>query len=67
MTMNELKNFVYISIISADNDEFGLTEDEKQEIIRRYDLEESWDSILEPIKDEKQREMLIDFFKNPEE
>ena len=67
MTMNELKNFVYISIISADNDEFGLTEDDKQEIIRRYDLEESWDNILEPIKDEKQREMLIDFFKNPEE
>jgi hypothetical protein len=65
--MNELKNFVYISIISADNDEFGLTEDDKQEIIRRYDLEESWDNILEPIKDEKQREMLIDFFKNPEE
>lgn len=67
MTMNELKNYVYISIISADNDEFGLTEDDKQEIIRRYDLEESWDNILEPIKDEKQREMLIDFFKNPEE
>ena len=65
--MNELKNFVYISIISADNDEFGLTEDDKQEIIRRYDLEESWDNILEPIKDEKQRETLIDFFKNPEE
>lgn len=65
--MNELKNFVYISIISADNDEFGLTEDEKQEIIRRYDLGESWDNILEPIKDEKQREMLIDFFKSPEE
>ena len=65
--MNELKNFVYVSIISADNDEFGLTEDDKQEIIRRYDLEESWDNILEPIKDEKRREMLIDFFKNPEE
>lgn len=64
MTMNELKNFVYISIISADNDEFGLTEDDKQEIIRRYDLEESWDNILEPIKDERQREMLIDFFKS---
>ena len=67
MTMNEIKNFVYVSIISADNDEFGLTEDEKQEIIRRYDLEESWDNILEPIKDDKTREMLIDFFKNPEE
>lgn len=60
--MNELKNFVYVSIISADNDEFGLTEDEKQEIMRRYDMNMSWDSILEPIKDEKQRSMLIDFF-----
>ena len=65
--MNELQNYVYVCIISADNDEFGLTEDDKQEIIRRYDLEESWDNILEPIKDEKQREMLIDFFKNPGE
>lgn len=60
--MNELQNYVYICIISADNDEFGLTEDDKQEIIRRYDLGESWDSILEPIKDEKNREMLVDFF-----
>lgn len=65
--MNELKNYVYVSIISADNDEFGLTEDEKQEIMRRYKMKMEWDNILEPIKDEKQREMLIDFFKNPEE
>lgn len=62
MTTNELKNFVYVSIISADNDEFGLTEDEKQEIMHRYDMEMGWDSILEPIKDEKQRQLLIDFF-----
>lgn len=62
--MNELQNYVYVCIISADNDEFGLTEDDKQEIIRRYDLGESWDNILEPIKDEKQRELLIDFFNN---
>ena len=60
--MNELKNFVYVSIIGADNDEFGLTEDEKQEIMRRYKMGMGWDSILEPIKDEKQREMLIGFF-----
>lgn len=64
--MNELKNFVYVSIISADNDEFGLTEDEKQEIMHRYDMEMGWDSILEPIKDEKQRNMLIDFFNREE-
>ena len=65
--MNELKNFVYVSIISADNDEFGLTEDEKQEIMRRYDMNMGWDSILEPIKDEKQRNMLIDFFNRDNE
>lgn len=62
--MNELKNYVYVSIISADNDEFGLTEDEKQEIMHRYKMKMSWDSILEPIKDDRQREMLVDFFKN---
>lgn len=60
--MNDLQAFVYVSIISADNDEYGLTEDDKQEIIRRKDLACSWDYILEPIKDEKQRETLIKFF-----
>ena len=60
--MNELKNFVYVSIISADNDEFGLSEEDKQEIISRSKLSEDWDFILEPIKDEKRREMLVDFF-----
>ena len=51
--------FVYASIISADNDEF--TEDQKQEVIRRFDLEEEvpfddkdWEFILEPVdKDNK--------------
>ena len=60
--MNELKNFVYVSIISADNDEFGLSEEDKQEIMSRYKLSEDWDFILEPIKDEKIREMLVDLF-----
>lgn len=57
-----LKNLTYVSIISADNDEFGLSEDDKQEIIYRHKLGSSWDYILEPIKDEKQRKILIDFF-----
>lgn len=50
----ELKYFIYASIISADNDEF--TEDQKQEVIRRFDLEEDvpfdnkdWKFILEPV------------------
>ena len=61
-----LKNFTYVSIISADNDEFGLSEDDKQEIIYRHKLGSSWDYILEPIKDEKQRKILIEFFVSDE-
>ena len=61
-----LKNFIYISIISADNDEY--TEETKQEVIRRYheaDMKD-WSYILEPIKDEKQRKTLIEFFESDE-
>lgn len=65
--MNELKNFVYVSIISADNDEFGLSEEDKQEIISRYKLSEDWDFILEPIKDEKMRERLVDLFNSDDD
>jgi len=36
--MDELRNLVFASIISADNDEFGLSEDDKQEIIQRHKL-----------------------------
>lgn len=65
MEVEELKYFMYASIISADNDEF--TEDQKQEVIRRFDLEEDvpfddkdWKFILEPVdKDDK----LLRFFK----
>ena len=59
MEVEELKYFVYASIISADNDEF--TEDQKQEVIRRFGLEEDvpfddkdWKFILESVdKDDK--------------
>ena len=61
-----LKNLTYVSIISADNDEFGLSEDDKQEIIYRHKLGSSWNYILEPIKDEKQRKTLIEFFEGDE-
>lgn len=60
--MSELKNLVYVSIISADNDEFGLSEDDKQEIIARYKMGSTWEYTLEPIKDEKVRKRLIDLF-----
>lgn len=60
--MDELKNYMYVCIISADNDEFNLSEDDKQEIIRRKKLSDDWGFILEPIKDEKQRDALVSFF-----
>ena len=62
--MNDLQCYVYASIISADNDEFGLSEDDKQEIIARYSLGSTWEYTLEPIKDEKVRKGLIDFFED---
>lgn len=66
-TLEQLKNLTYVSIISADNDEFGLSEEDKQEIIYRHKLGSSWDYILEPIKDEKKRKMLVEFFENDNE
>lgn len=60
--MNDLQRIAYVSIISADNDEFGLSEDDKQEIISRHKLGSSWEYTLEPIKDKKKRRMLIDLF-----
>lgn len=59
---DQLKNLVYVSIISADNDEFGLSEDDKQEIMKRYKESDNWSHILEPIKNEEQRKLLIDLF-----
>ena len=64
--LEQLKNFTYVSIISADNNEFGLSEEDKQEIIYRRKLGSSWDYILEPIKDEKKRKQLIEFFSEDE-
>lgn len=50
MELEELKNFIFVSIISADNDEY--TEDQKQEVISRYELtkdDPDWRFILEPV------------------
>lgn len=54
MTKDDLKRFLYVSIISADN--FDLEEDQKQAILQRYDKEsdinnQDWEYVLEPIKD----------------
>lgn len=59
--LDELKNLVYVSVISADNDEFGLSEADKQEIIHRRELTggTDWGWVLEPIKNLKQRDMLV--------
>ena len=65
--LDQLKNYIYVCIISADNDEFGLSEDDKQEIIQRRKLGSTWEYTLEPIKDEKQRKTLIDFFNEENE
>ena len=64
--LEELRNYIYASIISADNDEFNLSEDDKQEIIQRRRMGSTWEYILEPIKDEKQRKALVDFFEGDE-
>lgn len=62
--MNDLQAFIYVSIISADNDEFGLSEEDKQDIISRHNSNNDWSYILEPIKDEDVRKKLIKLFEN---
>ena len=52
MINEEIKYFTLASIISAENDKY--TEDQKQEVIYRYELEKDqdkpdWEFILEPI------------------
>ena len=66
--LNDLQAFVYVSIISADNDEFGLTEDQKQEIMARYKESEdkNWAYILECMPDEEQKRTMIKFFSHEE-
>lgn len=64
MEKEQLKAFVFASIISADNDEFE--EDVKQEIVSRYDKdveEHDWEYILEPIADKETREKLVKLLK----
>ena len=52
MEPEEIKYFTLASIISAENDHY--TEDQKQEVIRRYELEKTqeepnWEFVLEPV------------------
>lgn len=65
LNTSQLRNFLYVSIISADNDD--LTEEEKQAIIQRTDPKNldnaDWDYALEPIKDNNLREKYIKLLK----
>ena len=59
--IQQLRNFVFTSIISADNDEYD--EEIKQEVLHRYDLFENdpdWEYVLQPLGDDAQ--YYIDFF-----
>lgn len=63
MEPEEIKYYTLASIISAENDHY--TEDQKQEVIYRYELEKEqenpdWEFILEPIgADNKILELFI--------
>lgn len=58
MTSTEVRNMIFASIISADNDKYS--EDAKQEVIHRYKQpgKRDWQYILEPINDESYVELL---------
>lgn len=61
MTYNEMKNFLFVSIISADND--SLEEDVKQDIMsRREEKPDDWGYILAPIPEEDVRDKYISLF-----
>ncbi len=61
MTYNEMKNFLFVSIISADND--SLEEDVKQDIMsRRAEKPDDWEYILAPIPEEDVRDKYINLF-----
>lgn len=63
MDEKQIKNFVFASIISADNDKYK--EEDKQEVMYRYELEKDqdepdWEFILEPIGPDNR---LLELFK----
>ncbi len=53
--------WLFTSLISADYE--GLTEDEKQDIIRRYEERKDYVYALEGVKDEENRLRLINLFR----
>lgn len=69
LNTSQLRNFLYVSIISADNND--LTEEEKQAIIQRTDPKNldntDWGYALEPIKDIGKRDKYIKVIKEVNE
>lgn len=58
-TNRDLILLIFISIISADN--LSITEDEKQEVMRRYnDNPDNWGYIFEAIKDKNLVDSLVE-------
>lgn len=53
--------FLFTSLISADYE--CLTEEEKQDIMQRYEERKDYGYALEAVKDEEQRLRLIDLFR----
>ena len=63
MTKEEMINFLYVSLISADNDDY--TEEIKQELISRYDEKpRDWEYILKPIDNPRVLELFKYLEKN---
>lgn len=62
LRMDEVRHIVFATLISVDYE--GISEDEKQEIIDRYQEENTesfnWKYVLEPIKDALLREKFIE-------
>lgn len=61
--MNDIQCLTFASIISADNDKY--TEDTKQEVIYRYELEKDsaeidWEFVLEPLGEDNR---LLELFR----
>ena len=63
--LNDIQSYVFVCIISADNDEFGLTEDQKQEILHREKESDDWSYILECMPEDV-KGGLIKFFNHEE-
>ena len=63
--LNDIQSYVFVCIISADNDEFGLTEDQKQEILHREKESDDWSYILECMPEDV-KGGLIKFFTHEE-